>query len=193
MLFGDSKAALAFEKECTLQEGDKKLKYMKLYKKFATIYTTFNTYINNLDEITIKKGREKFLNLLKDSFLEKIEDMKNKNSDVEEYLFNLMKNILIIEFRKALRAINFNRYVYDKRCGCIAILDTLHQDYKKRLNGDRNGLASDDSDVVYFSIGEYKKGKWIVNENISNNVMEELKLLNKKCIPNNLIKRLEEK
>lgn len=189
MLFGDSKASLAFEKECKFKEGNQKKKYNGFYKYFSTVFKEFKTHLNCLEEITTKKTRVMMLSLLRKEFLKRIDELKKKNFETlsivnsdEEYLFNLMKNILIIEYRKHLREALENRYVYDKRVGCIAILDTLHVDYKKRLNGERNGLASDDSDVVYYEVGEWKDGKWTVDDQKSKNVIEHLKLLNQKCI-----------
>lgn len=165
----------------------------KLYNKFIVLYQEYKEYMNNMKDIKDKKTLKFCLFNLRETYLTKIKvlklgvDFKNlsrtKNEQliVNECVFSLMENIIVSEFRNMLDDIkNSNRYVVEKRVGCAAILDTHSETYKKRLDGDRNGLSKDDDDVVYWINGFNDGKKWRMKSSDMNTLMAKLKVLNSK-------------
>lgn len=76
------------------------------------------------------------------------------------------------------------RYQLDERVGCIAIVDTQHQDFSKRENGFRNGLGSDDTDVIYYATGKWENGSWNVPKELKEEALRKLEYLNASSLSN---------
>lgn len=68
------------------------------------------------------------------------------------------------------------RYEVDKRVGCIAIVDTLHEEYANR----GQGLHSDDEFIVLFVNGQQSANNdWYIPDEVIDNMNKLCENLNK--------------